>query len=440
MRRHPRRPAVLGRRARAPAPRDAAGLDEIRDDDSALATRWFDWLCCPGHPYGRTSLGTEQSLERIDRGAAAALWKREVVANNLVIGLAGDIDESAADAHRPAPDRAHSRPAARAPRRSRTPATRRDARRGRRLILVDKPDRTQAQLRIGHLALRYGHPDTAALGIAEAVFGGMFSSRLMQEIRVKRGWSYGAGCALRRSRMPHWFEIWTAAAIEVAGPAVALTLDLLADYAAHGPTDDEVDFARSYLVGAMPFHVATARQRMQLAVRDAVFELPAGYTSRLPEAFAQLSAGDVRAACTRHLRPEDAVTVAVTTAEQAQRALAAGERRPDDDRRSRRVLERPPLRASTSARHALSNRIDEPVSSAPDREVARVGRALVQPVHDAVGVRAVRAVLGVLVRRQHRDAVVDEADRVRELVDQRRLLDVDHDIRLTDTRSFESCP
>src|SRR5919112_3904 len=35
-------------------------LDEIRDDDSALATRWFDWLCSPGHPYGRTSLGTEQ--------------------------------------------------------------------------------------------------------------------------------------------------------------------------------------------------------------------------------------------------------------------------------------------------------------------------------------------------------------------------------------------
>ena len=51
------------------------------------------------------------------------------------------------------------------------------------MILVDKPDRTQAQLRIGHLALRYGHPDTAALAVAEAVFGGMFSSRLMQEIR-----------------------------------------------------------------------------------------------------------------------------------------------------------------------------------------------------------------------------------------------------------------
>jgi len=297
-------------------------LDEIRDDDSALATRWFDWVCSPGHPYGRTSLGTEHSLERITRAAATEVWKREVVANNLVIGLAGDIDDAAAAR---VVQRLTDRipPGARATTHVEDTGEDANAKRGRRVILVDKPDRTQAQIRIGHLALRYGHPDTAALAIAEAVFGGMFSSRLMQEIRVKRGWSYGAGCALRRSRMPHWFEIWTAAAIDVAGSAVGLTLELLADYAAQGPTDDEVDFARSYLVGAMPFHVATARQRMQLAVRDAVFELPAGYTARLPEALAQLTAADVRAACKRHLRPEDAVTVAVTTAEQAQAALGA---------------------------------------------------------------------------------------------------------------------
>lgn len=294
-------------------------LDEIRDDDSALATRWFDWVCSPGHAYGRTSLGTEGSIARIDRAAAIAAWRREVTADNLVIGLAGDIDEATA-----------SRVVARLLERLPATAARDEALvgaappappGGRRLILVDKPDRTQAQLRIGHLSIRYGDPDTAAIAIAEAVFGGMFSSRLMQEIRVKRGWSYGAGCALRRSRRPHWFEIWTAAGIEVSGPAVELILQLFGELAASGPTDDEVDFARSYLIGAMPFHVATARQRMQLAVRDAVFDLPAGYTARLPEALAALSAADVRAACARCLRPDHAVTVAVTTADQARAAL-----------------------------------------------------------------------------------------------------------------------
>jgi zinc protease len=123
--------------------------------------------------------------------------------------------------------------------------------------------------------------------------------------------------------LPHWFEIWTAAAIDVAGPATALALELYADYAASGPTDDEVEIARGYLVGSMPFHVATARSRMQLAVRDAVFDLPLGYTARLPEALAQLSPTDVRAACARHFHPDRAVTVAVTTAAQAGGPLAA---------------------------------------------------------------------------------------------------------------------
>jgi zinc protease len=306
-------------------------LDEIRDDDSALATRWFDWVCTPGHSYGRTSLGTEASIAAIERTAAMELWRREVVADNMVIGLAGDIDEAAAA-------RIVARLIERLPASSSAGSDRVVLERGgalpgidsgvvaapgRRVILVDKPDRTQAQLRIGHLSIRYGEPDTAALALAEAIFGGMFSSRLMQEIRVKRGWSYGAGCALRRSRLPHWFEIWTAAGIDVAGPAVALTLELFAEYAANGPTDDEVDFARSYLVGSMPFHVATARQRMQLAVRDAVFELPSGFTARLPEELGALAASDVRAACRRCLRPESTVTVAVTTADQARAALEA---------------------------------------------------------------------------------------------------------------------
>lgn len=293
-------------------------LDEIRDDDSALATRWFDWVCSPEHPYGRTSLGTASSLAAIDRAAAIASWQREVTVDNLVIGLAGDLGDGAADRLVTRLTDRLSRGGGGLPPAVADAAPRND---GRRIILVDKAERTQAQLRIGHLSIRYGDPDTAALAIGEAIFGGMFSSRLMQEVRVKRGWSYGAGCALRRSKLPHWFEIWTAAGIDVAGQAVGLILELFADYAANGPTDDEVEFARSYLVGAMPFHVATARQRMQLAVRDAVFELPAGFTARLPEQIAQLPGREVREACRRCLAPERAVTVAVTTAEAARNGL-----------------------------------------------------------------------------------------------------------------------
>ncbi|MBP6630110.1 MAG: insulinase family protein [Kofleriaceae bacterium] len=284
-------------------------LDEIRDDDSALATRWFDWACCPGHPYGRTSLGTEASLAGIELAAVAAQWRAEVVPRNLVIGVAGDVTPGRGEAL--AGRLVERLVDGAAPAQAALGTTSTSA---RRLYLVDKADRTQAQLRLGHLSARFGEPDTAALLIAETAFGGMFSSRLMQEIRVKRGWSYGAGCALRRSRGRHWFEMWMATAIEVAAPAVALTHELYAELAERGPRADEIELARSYLLGAMPFHTATARQRMQLAVRDAVFGLPPGYSAELPRAVGAITADEVRAACQRHLHPDQLVTVAVTTA------------------------------------------------------------------------------------------------------------------------------
>jgi len=292
-------------------------LDEIRDDDASLATRWFDRECAPGHPYARTVVGTAESLPRIGLEAAKTVWRELFVPRNLFVGIAGDVDDARAAAI--AAHLVERLPDAAEPVQPVLDGLPRPA--GRRTVLVDKPDRTQAQLRIGHLGPRWGAPDTAALIAIETAFGGMFSSRLMQEIRVKRGWSYGAGCALRRSRGPHWFEMWMATAIEVAAEAVALTLELYDDLATRGLGDEELDFARSYLVGSMPFHLATARQRMQLALRDAAFGLPPDFTATLPSRLAELGAAEVRAAAGRHLRPEDAVTVAVTTSRDTRAAL-----------------------------------------------------------------------------------------------------------------------
>ncbi len=301
-------------------------LDEIRDDDASLVSRWFDRECAPGHAYARTSLGTDASLPRLELELARATWQREVVPDNLVIGVAGDIDEARA---RAIAERLTDRLTSRA-----VPAPPDvegvDPAPGRRVVLVDKPERTQAQLRLGHLGPRFGDEDTAALVLLETGFGGMFSSRLMQEIRVRRGWSYGAGCMLRRSRGRHWLEMWMATAIDVAGDAVKTTLDLFADVAAKGLDADETALARAYVVGSMPFHQATARQRMQIAVRDAVYGLPAGYTISLPGRVAELGQADVAVAAARWLKPASVVTVAVATAATAQTALAAAGAGPVD--------------------------------------------------------------------------------------------------------------
>jgi zinc protease len=93
-----------------------------------------------------------------------------------------------------------ARPAASAPAevRRRSPCRPRS---GRHTVLVDKPERTQTADPARHTAPPRAHADWLALSVGSAVFGGTFTSRLMSEVRVKRGWSYGASSS-RRPRPP----------------------------------------------------------------------------------------------------------------------------------------------------------------------------------------------------------------------------------------------
>jgi zinc protease len=285
-------------------------IDEVRDDDGALATRWFDWTCCPGHPYGRTALGTEASVANTNASAARAVWQALVSTGNMVIGFAGDIGPERAQllaAELLASVGSGSKIALPADTFTRTI--------GPRTTIVDKPARTQAQIRMGHLVPAYQPQVAAPIAIIESALGGMFTSRLMQEIRVKRGWSYGAGCGFRRSKLSHWFEVWMATGLEVAVDAALLTRDILADFASNGPSEEEIDLARAYLVGTLPFQRATARQRMQLAVRDELMGLPVNFAEQMSAAIAQTSTAEVKRACADYIAPNDLVCVMVTTLE-----------------------------------------------------------------------------------------------------------------------------
>ncbi len=286
-------------------------LDDVRDDDSLLATRYFDRSCVPGHPYGRTARGTETSLTALDVEEIRDAFRAQCAPQNLIIGFGGDIDSDRglALAERlvaglpaaPAPPLPDIEP---------PPAPKK-----RRIYVVDKPERTQTQITLGHLGPRYGTDDAVALTAVETAFGGTFTSRLMQEIRVRRGWSYGASCRLYRARGPHWFRISLAPAAEVTADALELTLSLYEDLAAEGLREDELAFAKSYLEGSIPFVLATPRQRLSVAVSNQIFGLPGDYIHIEAEKLAKLDLDQTHAALSRWAAPDRACIVLVATAD-----------------------------------------------------------------------------------------------------------------------------
>jgi len=292
-------------------------IDEIRDDDGTLVERYFQMQCAPGHAYGRTLIGTVDSLERIERDALLRHHRGVWAPDNLVLGVAGPITPARAREVAEVLESAVAGRQAIAPPPLPAPASPP----GRRLYLIDKPQRTQCQLWIGHLAPAYGTADFLALMPVETAFGGMFSSRLMQEIRVKRGWSYGAGCRMFRSRAPHWLRISLAPTREVAVDALALTLELYDQLAVDGITAEEHEFAVRHLTGSLLFSQATPRQRMRQAVRHQLLGLDPAYPRQVSAALEATTVADARAASARWLHPRDLCITLIATADDIAPAL-----------------------------------------------------------------------------------------------------------------------
>jgi zinc protease len=285
-----------------------AELTETLDDDRSLARRWFRKRIFAGHPYGRSAAGTKAGVERATIDSLRTLYRRMLVPENLVIALAGDItpERAARFASELATALPHGAPLV-----DRTPDP--TLRPGRHLVLVDKPERTQTQIIIGGLGSRPSDPDHFALSVANTAFGGTFTARLMQEVRVKRGWSYGAYSSLPYDRRRQAFSMWTFPKAADAAACLALELDMLEKLRSKGLTKTELAWAKRYLVRSHAFAIDTAAKRVGLRLDSTLYDLPPGYYENYTENLRAVTLEQANAALRERLSDENLLIALVGT-------------------------------------------------------------------------------------------------------------------------------
>jgi zinc protease len=287
-----------------------AQLDELRDDDGQVARRWFNRRLYGDHPYGRTVLGTERSIAALDVEAARR-WHAEAVRSDaLLVGFAGAIRPS--EAERLVAEHLGALPSGGAGGKRHPPLARR---RGLRLTVVDKPDRTQSQILWGQPAPQWGSDDYFGLQLATMAYGGTFTARLMNEVRSKRGLSYGASARLGQGRSAKALVCHIFPSLEQTPEALALVLELHRQWVEEGITDDELHFAQSYLQKSFAFTVATPEDRLDLAMHLAVAGLPSDHAARFVERIGAVTREQTRAAMEKWLSPRDLEVCVVSTAE-----------------------------------------------------------------------------------------------------------------------------
>ena len=219
--------------------------------NSLASRRWWE-TAFPGHPYGRESKGTLESVPRITANDLHDYVRRAFARDGLNISIVGDIDAKTAGA---LIDRAFGG----LPRKGDLKPVAATAPRGMGRLIVINLDVPQAVVTFGGQGLARHDPDFMAGYIVNHILGGgTFSSRLYREVREKRGLAYGVSDSLV------WFR---RAAVVLGGTATRAdrTADALAiieaetkRMAAEGPTAEELAAAKAYLKGAYALSLDTS--------------------------------------------------------------------------------------------------------------------------------------------------------------------------------------
>lgn len=286
-----------------------AEIVEGLDNDRALAHRALRRAMYPNHPYARTASGTLATLARIEHEAVVEYDKLVRRRGSLVLGMSGSIELEQAKAV--AERILEAIPEGCAPKDESGDPT---VPEGRKLVIVDKPERAQTQIIIGLQGTKPTDPDQTALHVATTVFGGTFSSRLMQQVRVERGWSYGAYASLPLDRYRQMMTLWTFPSKDDAPACTKLEIDLLEKLVLDGITKKELDFAKKSLVRSHAFSIDTAAKRMTMAVDTAMLGLPQDFYERYEERVSDVTLDEANAALKARLDPSNLVISVVGTA------------------------------------------------------------------------------------------------------------------------------
>jgi zinc protease len=284
--------------------RTIAGLKEAAIRPEVIAARTFWRLLYPGHPYGRDV--TPESVASIGRDDLVEFHRRHYTAANASVTLVGDLSRAQAQAL--AEELTAGLPAGGAAPPGAPPVVPLTAPVEERVAHAA----AQAHVLVGLPALKRGDPDFFALAVGNYTLGsGGFVSRLMREVREKRGMAYSVGSHFMPLTQSGPFEIRLQTKKAQADEALGVVRTVLQRFIAEGPSAAELRAAKQNLVGSFPLRLDSNGKILDNVALIGFYGLPLDYLDRYAENVEKVSANDVRAAFARHVAIDRLVTVVV---------------------------------------------------------------------------------------------------------------------------------
>ena len=275
-----------------------SGQKVSAEDPGYIANSVFDRLVYGFHPYGMPENGTAETLAALTRDDLIAYHTRFFMPNNAILAIVGDVTavEAFASAKkifgdwqkRDLPAQTFIGPP--------DPT--------RRVIVVNKPDAVQTEVRVGHIGIARTHPDYMAVNLAIRILGGEGSNRLHQVLRTERGLTYGAQANMDTLKESGDFEAETNTRSDATGEVLRLIVDEFWRLQRERVGDRELDGAKAYLTGSFPLTIETPESIAMQVVNALFYGLPLAELQNFRERVNAVTPDDIQRVAKALLRPD----------------------------------------------------------------------------------------------------------------------------------------
>jgi zinc protease len=268
------------------------------EDPEYVANVVFDRLVYGAHPYGLPGTGTPETIGGITREDLRAFHRRYFVPNNMILAIVGDLtsQEAFGAAERVFGSWPRADVAPVAPIEAPQPA--------RRIIVIDKPDAVQTEIRAGQLAIPRKHPDYLAWDLAVKILGGEGANRLHRVLRSERGLTYGASADVTAMKQAGNFVAETDTRTETTGEALDLIVSEMSRLLQQRVSERELGDAQAYLAGSFPLTIETPNDIAAQVLQAVFYELPLQEISTFRERVLAVTPDDIQRVAKQYIRPD----------------------------------------------------------------------------------------------------------------------------------------
>jgi zinc protease len=282
--------------------RTIAAIQEADTRPASVLSKRFSAAIYGEHPYGRTP--SAESVAAMTRDDIVAFHRNNYSSDGAVISMIGNINR--AEAESIAADLAAALPS-RAPISAVMPVSRPKA----DIIRIAHPS-AQAHVAVGMPAVKRSDPQYYALLVGNYTLGGGgFVSRLMKEVREKRGYAYDVHSYFAPRKLEGPFQIGLQTSREQADDALKIVNEVLGEYLKNGPTEDELAAAKKFYIDGLALRIDSNAKLLGYLASIGFYGLPLSYIDDYPKIIGSVTADQVRAAFASHLSKDNLVTVIV---------------------------------------------------------------------------------------------------------------------------------